>query len=143
MRTNLILLAALALTGGCLSPERVTRSTLEIRHGTNYIKSSTPKEYKVKKLSWTEHGLEVEGLHSAVNTDAVEAQVQAAQIQSQNFSQAVQLLQVFGGLASQQFGGGGLNRAPQVVTNYIQLPPQVVTNFVYVPVSAINTITNK
>lgn len=122
---------ALATLTGCTSTERVTRSELEIRHGTNYIKSSTPKEYKVKRLKWDETGVEVEGLNSSVNVNAVEAQVQQAQLFQQGFAQSLQMLQLFGQLGAQYFSGGAVR------------PPQVVTNFVYVPVSAINTITNK
>ena len=129
---HIIILAALALTAGCVtSPERVTRSTLDITIGTNHIKSSTPKEYKIKKLKWTDAGFEVEGLTSAANADAIEAQVLQAQMQQQGFQQALQLFNSFGGLAAQYFSGGAVR------------PPQIVTNFVYVPVSAINTITNK
>lgn len=124
-------MAAFTLNAGCLSPERVTRSELEIRHGTNYIKSSTPKEYKIKKLHWGEDGIEVEGLNSLVNANAVEAQVQQAQLFQQSFAQSLQMLQLFGQLGAQYFSGGAVR------------PPQVVTNFVYVPVSAINTIPNE
>ena len=127
---HLLYIAALALLAGCLSPERVTRSTLEIHHGTNYIKSSTPKEYKVKKLKWSEDGIEVEGLNSAVNVNAVEAQVHQAELLQQGFAQSLQMLQFMSAIAGNYFSGRNV-------------APQVITNFVYVPVSAINTITNK
>jgi uncharacterized lipoprotein YajG len=127
------LLAALALMAGCAnSPEKVTRSTLDIMIGTNHIKSSTPKEYKIKKLSWTADGFTVEGLDSSANVNAIEAQIQQAHMMQQGFAQSLQMLQLGMNLAAQHFGGGGGNQ-----------PPQVITNFVYVPVSAINTITNK
>lgn len=129
---RIYLLIAIALTGGCLnSPERVTRSTLDIVIGTNHIKSSTPKEYKIKKLQWNDTGFTVEGLDSSANVNAVEAQVQQAQMLQQGFAQGMQMLQFMSVLAAQHFGGGG------------NQPPQVTTNFVYVPISAINTITNK
>lgn len=134
MKTILTLVAIATILAGCKTrPENASRSTLEIQIGTNRIISSTPKEYKIKKLSWTTNGFEVEGLNSAVNVNAVEAQTAQTQANQQSFGQTMQLLQLMSVLASQKTGGGG----------GINQPPQVVTNFVYVPISAINTITNK
>lgn len=127
---HIIILAAITLIVGCRTrPENASRSTLDIHIGTNRITSSTPKEYKIKRMAWTTNGLEVEGLTSAVSVDAVEAQMQQSQMNQQSFGQTLQLLQFMSVLANQRFGGGSA--------------PQVVTNFVYVPISAINTITNK
>lgn len=127
---HLYLLTALALVGCANSPEKVTRSTLDIMIGTNHIKSSTPKEYKIKKMKWTADGVEVEGLVSAANADAIEAQVQQAQLQQQNFNQVLQTFQLLGGMAAQYFSGGAM-RPPQIITNYVQLPP--VTNYITLP----------
>jgi len=133
---HILLPIAFALTAGCAnSPERVTRSTLDITVGTNHIKSSTPKEYKIKKLKWTDAGFEVEGLTSAANADAIESQMLQAQMQQQGFQQALQLFNSFGGMAAQYFSGGAM-RPPLVVTNYVQLPPIVVTNYMPQVISA-------
>ena len=130
---HIYLLAALALTGGCLtSTEKVSRSTLDIMIGTNHIKSSTPKEYKIQKLQWDKDGFTVEGLNSAVNVNAVEAQVQQAQMAQQSFGQGMQMFQLGMSLAAQYFSGGHVNQ-PQVITNYIQLPPQIITNYIQLP----------
>lgn len=123
MKTNLILLAALALSAGCLnSPERVSRSTYEIISGTNRFKASTPKDHKIEKLHWGD--LEIVGLDSSVNAGAVASQVQQLQFMQQ-------LMNNYGQLAYQAYSRQNASA------------PQVITNFVYVPVSAINTITNK
>lgn len=145
MKTILTLVAIATILAGCKTrPENASRSTLEIQIGTNRIISSTPKEYKIKKLSWTTNGFEVEGLNSAVNVNAVEAQTAQTQANQQSFGQTMQLLQLMSVLASQKTGGGGINQPPQVVTNYIQLPPTIVTNFatVKVPVEGSFFITN-
>lgn len=134
MKTKLtFIIAAITLAVGCRTrPENASRSTLDIHIGTNRITSSTPKEYKIKRMAWTTNGLEVEGLTSAVSVDAVEAQMQQSQMNQQSFGQTLQLLQFMSVLANQRFGG---NSVPQIVTNYIQLPPTVVTN--YVPATSV------
>ena len=147
MKTSLAFALIAALCAGCLnSPERVTRSTLDIIVGTNHIKSSTPKEYKIKKMKWTADGFEVEGLDSSANVNALEVQAQQAQMVQQSFGQGMQMFQLGMSLAAQYFSGGHVNQ-PQVITNYIQLPPTVVTNFVTLsPAILTNTptvITNK
>lgn len=124
---HLLSIAAIALLAGCkTAPENGSRSTLDIVIGTNRITSSTPKEYKIKKLQWNADGFTVEGLDSAVNVNAVEAQTAQAQLNQQSFGQTLQLLQFMSVLANQKFGGG--STPPQIVTNYVQLPP--VTNSV-------------